>query len=202
MSGPAGLVFIVDDDPYVRESLSSLVRSIGLNAVVFASVGEFLSYPRSEVASCLVLDVRLPGLGGLELQRMLRSAGESLPVIFITGFGDIPMSVRAMKAGAFEFLTKPFREQDLLDAISEALAYDAQMRSSREEIAGARSALETLTARERQVMDGLLAGQLNKQVAASLGISEVTVKLYRSSLMKKMSMSSLVQLARLMERLR
>lgn len=202
MLGPAGVVFIVDDDPCVRESLSSLIRSIGLTALVFASVGEFLSYRRCEIPSCLVLDVRLPGLGGLELQRILRTAGECLPVIFITGFGDIPMSVRAMKAGAFEFLTKPFREQDLLDSISQALAYDAKMRSSRAEVARVRNAVDMLTARERQVMDGLLAGQLNKQVAASLGISEVTVKLHRSSLMKKMSVASLVQLARLTERLR
>src|SRR5688500_15870319 len=117
MSGPAAIVFVVDDDPSVREALSCLIRSIGLNILVFASAGEFLTYRRSDIASCLVLDVRLPGLSGLDLQRMLCSAGEYLPVIFITGFGDIPMSVRAMKAGAFEFLPKPFREQDLLDAI-------------------------------------------------------------------------------------
>lgn len=202
MKDPKAVVFVVDDDPSVREALSSLIRSIGLNVILFASATEFLSFPRPEAASCLVLDVRLPGLSGLDLQRDLRTAGESLPVIFITGHGDIPMSVRAMKAGAIEFLPKPFREQDLLDAIGLALARDAKARNRRAEIASTRKAVDSLTARERQVMEGLLAGRLNKQVAANLGISAVTVKLHRRRVMEKMSVASLVELARIIERIR
>ena len=202
MTDPAVVVFVVDDDASVREALSGLIRSIGLNVIVFASAAEFLSFRRPDAPSCLVLDVRLPGLSGLELQRDLRNAGEYLPVIFITGHGDIPMSVRAMKAGAVEFLPKPFREQDLLDAISLALARDSKARNQRAEIEDTRKAMNRLTMRERQVMDGLLGGMLNKQVAARLGISDVTVKLHRRHLLEKMSVSSLVELARMIERIR
>jgi FixJ family two-component response regulator len=198
----AAVVFVVDDDPSMREALSSLVRSIGLNVTLFASATDFLSFTRPDVPSCLVLDVRLPGLSGLDLQRDLRSAGESLPIIFITGHGDIPMSVRAMKAGAVEFLSKPFREQELLDAIGVALARDTETRCQRAEMESTRKAVDALTSRERQVMDGLLAGRLNKQVAADLGISEVTVKLHRRHVMRKMAAASLVELARMIERIR
>jgi len=201
MRDSAAVVFVVDDDASVRAALSSLIRSIGLNVVLFATTVEFLSFPRSDVPSCLVLDVRLPGRSGLDLQQDLRISGENIPVIFITGHGDIPMSVRAMKAGAVEFILKPFREQELLDAIVLALDRDAAARSRRVEIAGIRKALATLSGRELQVMDGLLAGMLNKQVAAVLGVSEVTVKLHRRRLLQKMSVSSLVLLARLVERI-
>lgn len=200
MMDPASVVFVIDDDASVRDALSSLIRSIGLNVVLFASAMDFLSFQRPDSASCLVLDVRLPGHSGLDLQRDLRIAGESIPVIFITGHGDIPMSVRAMKAGAMEFLPKPFREQDLLDAVILALARDTEARIRRAEIAGIRKGLETLTARERQVMEGLLVGMLNKQVAATLGISEVTVKLHRRHVLEKMSAPSLVRLAQMIER--
>jgi FixJ family two-component response regulator len=201
MTDPASVVFVVDDDAAVREALSSLIRSIGLNVVLFASAVDFLSFQRPDAPSCLVLDVRMPGRSGLDLQRDLRVAGEYVPVIFITGHGDIPMSVRAMKAGAVEFLPKPFREQELLDAIVLALTRDAQARSERAEIAGIRKGLDTLTTRERQVMDGLLVGMLNKQVAANLGVSEVTIKLHRRRIMEKMAVSSLVKLARMVERI-
>jgi FixJ family two-component response regulator len=202
MTDAAAIVFVVDDDVSIREALSSLIRSIGLKVILFESATDFLSFQRPDVASCLVLDVRLPGLSGLDLQRDLRIAGESLPVIFITGHGDIPMSVRAMKAGALEFFPKPFREQDLLDAIGIALARDAESRGKRAGMASACNAVNSLTLRERQVMEGMLTGKLNKQVAASLGISEVTVKLHRSHIMKKMSVSSLVELAQMIERIR
>lgn len=202
MTDSASVVFVVDDDVAVREALSGLIRSIGLNVILFSSAAEFLSFQRPDAPSCLVLDVRLPGPSGLELQRDLRSAGEHLPVIFITGHGDIPMSVRAMKAGAVEFLPKPFREQDLLDAISVALARDSRARSQRTELENTRKAMNKLTVRERQVMEALLGGMLNKQVAARLGISDVTVKLHRRHLLEKMAVSSLVELARMIERVR
>jgi FixJ family two-component response regulator len=202
MTDPASVVLVVDDDAAVREALSGLIRSIGLDVILFSSAAEFLSFQRPDAPSCLVLDVRLPGLSGLELQRDLRNAGEYLPVIFITGHGDIPMSVRAMKAGAVEFLPKPFREQELLDAISVALARDSKARNQRADIENTRKGMNRLTLRERQVMDGLLGGLLNKQVAARLGISDVTVKLHRRHLLEKMAVSSLVELARMIERVR
>jgi FixJ family two-component response regulator len=200
MMDSAAVVFVVDDDASVRAALSSLIRSIGLNVVLFATAVEFLSCPRLDAPSCLILDVRLPGRSGLDLQRDLHIAGEDIPVIFITGHGDIPMSVRAMKAGAVEFILKPFREQELLDAIVLALARDTATRGRRIEMARIRKALDTLSGRERQVMDSLLTGMLNKQVAAVLGVSEVTVKLHRRHLLEKMSVSSLVLLARLVEK--
>jgi FixJ family two-component response regulator len=201
MLDPASVVFVVDDDVSVREALSSLIRSIGLNVVLCASPAEFMSVRRADVPSCLVLDVRLPGQSGLDLQKELRAAGESIPVIFITGHGDIPMTVRAMKAGAVEFLPKPFREQELLDAIVTALVRDAEEKSRSAEISAIHKALDTLSLRERQVMDGLVVGMLNKQVAARLGVSEVTVKIHRRHVMEKMAVSSLVQLARMIEKI-
>jgi FixJ family two-component response regulator len=191
----SGMVFVVDDDASVREALSSLIRSVGLEVTLFASADQFLSYQRPEVPSCLVLDVRLPGRSGLDLQRELHEVDDEIPVIFITGHGDIPMSVGAMKAGAVEFLPKPFRDQDLLDAIAQALARDAKARIQRDRVRSTREALSTLTVREKQVMNGLLAGKLNKQIAANLGISEVTVKLHRRHVLEKMAVSSLVELA-------
>lgn len=202
MTDSAHVVFVVDDDAAMREALSSLIRSVGFDVVVFASAADFLIFERPNATSCLILDVRLPGQSGLELQRELRSAGECPPIIFITGHGDIPMSVRAMKAGAIEFLPKPFREQDLLDAIAVALERDVQTKDRREAISRIQGKLRTLTPREREVMAGLLEGQLNKQVAASLGVSEVTVKLHRRRVMRKMSVTSLVKLAQMMARVR
>jgi FixJ family two-component response regulator len=202
MTDPASVVFVIDDDASVREALSSLIRSIGLDVILCASAAEFLSFDRPDNPSCLVLDVRLPGRSGLDLQRDLRNAGENIPVIFITGHGDIAMSVRAMKAGAVEFLSKPFREQDLLDAIGLALAHDEKERDRRAEIARIHGAMSSLTTRERQVMDALLGGRINKQVATNLGISEVTVKAHRRRVLDKMDVSSLVELARMVERVR
>jgi FixJ family two-component response regulator len=178
------------------------MRSIGVNAQAFTSAREFLNSKRPRGPSCLVLDVRLPGLSGLDLQQELRRAGEVIPIVFITGFGDIPMTVRAMKAGAVEFLPKPFREQDLLHAIRAALARAAVMRGQSEELQVIRSRVGRLTPREHQVMLSLLSGRLNKQVAADLGISEITVKTHRRRIMEKTGTSSLVALARVIEKLR
>src|SRR5580698_6783693 len=168
-SGPK--VFIVDDDPSMREAISRLIRSVGLNSETFSSAKEFLEYKRGNVPGCLVLDVRLKGQSGLELQREL-AANNPIPIIFITGHGDIPMSVRAMKAGAVEFLPKPFRDQDLLDAIQEAIELDTKALQERSEIAELRRRYETLTTREREVMNFVVRGLLNKQIAAELGTSE------------------------------
>ncbi len=202
MPQSSGMVFVVDDDASVREALSSLIRSVGLEVTLYPSADEFLSCRRPEVPSCLVLDVQLPGRSGLDLQRELRDADDEIPIIFITGHGDIPMSVGAMKAGAVEFLPKPFRDEDLLAAIDQALAREAKSRLQRARLKRTRAALDTLTARERQVMNGLLAGKLNKQIAANLGISEVTVKLHRRHVLEKMDVSSLVQLEQAMARVR
>jgi FixJ family two-component response regulator len=194
-------VFIVDDDASLREALSSLIRSVGLSVRAFATAREFQSCERPDVPACLVLDVRLPGLSGLDLQRELLESGQQMPVIFITGHGDIPMTVRAMKAGAVEFLPKPFREQDLLDAIRLGLERDAAWRNERAEVAGIRNRWDQLTPREREVTVAILTGLLNKQVAAHLGVSEITVKIHRRNLLRKMHVTSLVELARLVERL-
>jgi FixJ family two-component response regulator len=194
------VVFVVDDEASVREALSSLIRSIGMRVETFRSAQEFLSYRRPDAAACLVLDVRLPGPSGLDLQRELAEAGERIPIIFITGHGDIPMTVRAMKAGAAEFLPKPFREQDLLDAICQAIERDHQARTEWAELANVRDRYETLTAREREVTALIVEGKLNKQVAAELGISEITVKVHRRHIMEKMKVRSFADLVRMAEK--
>src|ERR1700733_14447632 len=178
-------VFIVDDDPAIRESLESLLRSVGLQVKSLASVPEFLNYPRPDGPTCLVLDVRLPGKSGLDLQRELHAANIQLPVIFITGHGDIPMSVQAMKGGAIEFLTKPFRDQDLLDAIHVGLARDRERRESDRELQALTQRFELLTTREREVMTHVVMGRPNKRIAGELGISEITVKVHRGQVMHK-----------------
>ena len=201
MTEPDASVFVVDDDVQVRESLKGLIRSVGLRVEVFASAQEFLRSKRPDVPSCLVLDVRLPGLSGLDLQRRTSEAGLEIPIIFITGHGDIPMTVRAMKAGAVEFLTKPFRDQDLLDAIQQALERDRKARDQRADIEELRSRFASLTPREREVMARVVAGLLNKQIGAELGSSETTVKIHRHQVMEKMGAGSLAELVRMADRL-
>jgi FixJ family two-component response regulator len=196
------IVFVVDDDQSVREALDSLIRSIGLRVETFASAQDFLRHQRPDAAACLVLDVRLPGLSGLDLQRDLAIAGERMPIIFISGHGDIPMTVRAMKAGAAEFLPKPFRQQDLLDAIWQALERDQAARQGRAELAELQNRYDTLTVREREVIVLIVRGMLNKLVAAELGITEVTIKVHRHHIMQKMKASSLPALVRMAEQLR
>lgn len=196
------IVFVVDDDLYVREALSSLIRSVGLRVETFASAQDFLRHQRPDATACLVLDVRMPGLSGLDLQRELAHAGERIPIIFITGHGDIPMSVRAMKAGAVEFLPKPFRDEDLLDAIREALERDQVARQQRAELAEIQDKYDTLTSREREVIVLIVKGMLNKQVAAELGITEITIKVHRRHILQKMRAKSLPALVRMVEKLR
>jgi FixJ family two-component response regulator len=201
MTETDAVVFVVDDDASMRESLKNLIRSVGLRAELFASAQEFLRSKRPDVPGCLVLDVRLPGLSGLDLQRRTSQAGLEIPIIFITGHGDIPMTVRAMKAGAVEFLTKPFRDQDLLDAIQQALERDRKARDQRADIEELRSRFASLTPREREVMVRVVAGLLNKQIGAELGSSETTVKIHRHQVMEKMGAGSLAELVRMADRL-
>jgi FixJ family two-component response regulator len=194
-------VFVVEDDASLRASLQDLLQSVGLPVVAFASTQEFLRRPHPDVPGCLVLDVRLPGLSGLELQKQLAAVDRDLPIIFITGHGDIPMSVQAMKAEAVEFLTKPFRDQALLDAIQQALARDRQAREQRAQREALRRRYGALTPREREVMARVVAGLLNKQIAAELGTSEASVKVYRQHVMEKMEAGSLAALVRMADRL-
>jgi len=195
------IVFVVDDDSSIREAIKSLVALSGLRVETFGTAQEFLQIERPDLPGCVVLDVELPGLSGLDLQRELASHGIKLPIIFITGYGDIPMSVRAMKAGALEFLTKPFQDQDLLDAIQQALERDRAARQHSREIAELRERFDALTSREREVMSLVVAGWLNKQIGFELKISEITVKIHRGRVMSKMGAQSLAELVRMAQRL-
>jgi FixJ family two-component response regulator len=195
-------VLIIDDDPAIRGALENLLRSVGLSVKAFASVPEFLKAGRPDGPTCLVLDVRLPGPSGLDFQRELPATNIHLPIIFITGHGDIPMSVQAMKGGAIEFLTKPFRDQDLLDAIQLGLARDREQRETESTLAALSERFETLSSRERDVMAQVVKGRLNKQIAGDLGISEITVKVHRGQVMRKMKALSLPDLTRMADKLK
>lgn len=201
MTAAQAVVFVVDDDAGTRESLKNLIRSVGLRVEAFGSAQEFLASPRPDLPGCLVLDVRLPGASGLDLQKRLIESGIEIPIVFITGHGDIPMSVRAMKAGAVEFLTKPFRDQELLDAIHQALERDRSAREQRTEVEELRRQYRLLTPRERDVMALVVTGLLNKQIADQLGTSEASVKVHRQHVMEKMRAGSLAALVRMADRL-
>lgn len=196
------IVFVIDDDRMIRDGLHSLIRSVGLRVETFASAKDFLAAKRPDTPACLVLDVRMPGLSGLDLQLKLRDDGIPIPIIFITGHGDIPMSVRAMKEGAAEFLTKPVRGQDLLDAVQKALANDRALRQERWEANEIRARFESLTPREKEVLELVVAGVLNKQIADRLGMSELTVKTHRAHVMEKTEAESLAHLVRMSEKLK
>jgi len=195
------IVFVIDDDPSMRKALTNLFRSVGLRAEVFGSAREWLESKLPEVASCLVLDIRLPGLSGLDFQAELVKANIQIPIIFMTGHGDIPMTVKAMKAGAIDFLTKPFRDQDMLDAVAVAIERDRTRRKEEKIVAELRAVFETLTTRERDVLALVASGLMNKQIAAEIGLAEITVKIHRGHLMRKMGARSLADLVRMAEML-
>ena len=201
MADSDAVVFIVDDDAAIRESLVDLLQSVGLRAEAFSSAQAFLRARRDDLPSCLVLDVRLKGLSGLDLQKEMAESDVQLPIIFITAHGDVPMSVKAIKGGAVEFLTKPFREQDLLDAVGDALKRDRNRRDERANLESLNSRYRSLTARERQVMSHVTAGLLNKQIAGELEISEAAVKVHRQHVMEKMAAGSLAELVRMADKL-
>jgi FixJ family two-component response regulator len=195
------IVFVVDDDPAMRNALTNLFRSVGLRAEVFGSAPELLRSKLPDIASCLVLDIRLPGLSGLDFQTELAEANIRIPVIFVTGHGDIPMTVRAMKAGAVDFLTKPFRDQDMLDAVARAIERDRKRREDERIVSDVQARFETLTPREREVLALVTAGLMNKQIATEIGLAEITVKIHRGHIMKKMGARSLADLVRMAEML-
>ncbi|ACM28737.1 response regulator transcription factor [Agrobacterium rhizogenes] len=197
------MVFVIDDDASLRDALSSLFRSVGIQVELYGSPSEFLARePVTVGESCLVLDIRLPGVSGLDFQNQLSKLGNTIPIIFMTGHGDVPMSVRAMKAGALDFLIKPFRDQDMLDAVSNALALDRERRATKETMSVWKARYETLTAREREVIAMVTSGLMNKQIAGMLGVSEITVKLHRGHLMEKMGVRTLAELVKIYELLR
>jgi FixJ family two-component response regulator len=202
MKEPDPIVFVIDDDALIRGGMQSLIRSVGLRVETYASADDFLLAQRPDAPACLVLDVRMPGISGLDLQRRLSEANIHIPIIFITGHGDIPMSVRAMKAGAAEFLTKPVRGQDLLDAIQKEVARDRKHRKDRADIAELQVRFDSLTPREKEVVNLVVAGLLNKQIADQLGMSELTVKTHRAHVMEKTQADSLAHLVRMAEKLR
>ena len=195
-------VVVIDDDVEFRTSLGRLLRSVGLRYQLFAAIADFLESEPADCANCLVLDVRLPGQSGLDFQRELAAANVNVPIVFITGHGDIPMSVQAMKAGAIEFLTKPFRDQDLLDAVNVGLARDRERRENQAAVSALRARFEVLTPRERTILTQVAAGRLNKQIAADIGITETTVKVHRSNAMRKIKASSLAELCRMVDKLK
>ena len=193
-------VFVVDDDASVRDAIGSLMRSVGLHVQLFPSAAAFLKSPPPAGPACVLLDVRMPGLSGLDCQRQLTETGFPIPIIFMSGHGDVPMTVQAMKAGAADFLTKPFRDQELLDAVQQALVRDGVRREADESAAELRQRLTTLSAREREVMEWVVSGKLNKQIAGELGVSEITVKVHRGHVMRKMGADSLAALVRIADR--
>ena len=201
MNQPLSIVFVIDDDDSVRRALQRLIRSVGLRVELFGSAHEFLERDRPNIPNCMILDIRLPGMSGLDFQRRLAEAKIHIPIIFITGHGDIAMTVRAMKAGAVEFLTKPFNDQDLLDAIQHALEQDRVRRQQEAEIATLRERFESLTPREQEILPRVVSGLLNKQIAGEIGTTEATVKVHRSQLMRKMGSKSVADLVRMAERI-
>jgi FixJ family two-component response regulator len=201
MRDEESIVFVIDDDPSIRDTLEDLLQSVGLAVRVFGSAQEFLATERPDAPACLVLDVRLPGQSGLDVQRLLVASGIDLPIVFISGHGDVPMAVQALKAGAIEFLTKPFRDQSLLDAIQAGIERDRIRRREAVVLADLRTRLDSLTEREREIMALVVTGRLNKQIAAALQVSEVTVKVHRGNIMRKMQAESLPELVRIADRL-